>query len=236
MSTVPASLNTVYILLLLACAAALVFVFRKQVIHSTSKNKYLPFFILIVIWAAFSIMAVKGVFLDTIKNTPPAFMPAVLVILLLAAYFALYYKPLQELKKEKTKYVVAIQTFRLPLELIFVWLLSLDLLPIQMTIEGRNPDMLIGITAPLIAYFGYHKKLLPKWVLIGWNIAGLILLFNIVTIAILSAPTNFQVFTNLPHNTMVLMFPYTFIPLFLVPLALFGHLFALKRLLNRNTT
>lgn len=229
MDTMPTSLFATYLLLLFACAAALVLIFRKQVTNSAAKNKYLPLAILIVAWVVFSVLGIKGVFIDTIKNFPPAFMPAVLIMLLLAVYFAVYYPPIQELKAGSTTYVVAIQTFRLPLELIFVWLLRLDLLPIQMTIEGRNPDMLVGITAPLIAYFGYHKKILPKWVLIGWNMLGLVFLFNIVTVAILSAPTNFQVFTNLPHNTLVLLFPYMFIPFFLVPLALFGHIFALKR-------
>eukprot|EP01035_Chromulina_nebulosa_P032386 gene32386-43270_t len=187
-----------------------------------------------VIWIVDSILSLKGVFLDTIKSTPPVFFPAVIVMLSLAVYFALKYKPLTHFKEENMKYAVALQTFRFPLELIFVWAFHLGLMPKQMTFEGLNFDVLVGLTAPLVAYFGYHKQVLPKWVLVGWNFAGLLLLANIVTVAILSAPTNFQVFTNEPHNTIVFKFPYIFIPFFLVPLALFGHLFALRKLLAKN--
>lgn len=234
MKTIPAIVNFWYILLLLIVVIVLIVVFRKAVSSSAAKRKYLPLIGLLVLWVVVTILSVKGAFLDTIKNTPPAFMPAVLATNLLAAYFALFYKPLQELKQGQMKFVVAIQTFRLPLELIFVWLLSLNLLPKQMTFEGLNFDVLVGLTAPIIAYFGYHKNILPRWALIGWNFIGLGLLANIVTIAILSAPTNFQVFTNLPHNTIVLQAPYHFIPFFLVPLALFGHLYALKRLFAKQ--
>ncbi len=233
MKTVPLNVNFAYIALLVIMLATTVLVFRKTVSQSTAKRKYLPPLLLIVVWIVLSVLAAQGLFLDTIKNTPPAFVPAVLATNLFAIYFALFYKPLQEFPQEKMKFAVALQTFRLPLELIFVWLLSLNLLPIQMTFEGRNFDVLVGLTAPFIVYFGYHKQVLPKWSLILWNFAGLGLLANIVTVAILSAPTNFQVFTNLPHNTMVLQAPYHFIPFFFVPLALFGHLFALKRLLKK---
>lgn len=230
MKTEPLNFTLTFLALAAVTLFAVVAVFKKTVANSSTKNKSLPLWLLGALWLAFSILAIKGLYLDTIKSTPPVFMPSVLIMVVLAAYLALFYKPLQQIKAGQMKYIVAIQTFRLPLELLFAWALALNILPVQMTFEGRNFDVLVGTTAPLIAYFGYHKKVLPKWFLIGWNFAGLALLVNIVTIAILSAPTNFQVFTNAPGNTLVLLFPFTFIPFFLVPLALFGHLYALKRL------
>ncbi|MDL5051220.1 hypothetical protein QQ054_35040 [Oscillatoria amoena NRMC-F 0135] len=220
--------------LLLITALGVAFVFKSAVSQSTMRNKLFPIIFLILVWIVDSILSLKGVFLDTIKSTPPVFFPAVIVMLSLAVYFALKYEPLTLFKKENLKYAVALQTFRFPLELIFVWAFHLGLMPKQMTFEGLNFEVLVGLTAPLVAYFGYHKQVLPKWVLVGWNFAGLLLLANIVTVAILSAPTNFQVFTNEPHNTIVFKFPYIFIPFFLVPLALFGHLFALRKLLAKN--
>ncbi len=233
MTTIPFLVNFSFITLLVIMLIALLLVFRKTIVASKAKRRYVAPLLLFALWVVLSILSHQGVFLDTIKEMPSAFIPAVLATNLFGVYFALLYKPLQEFADTKMKYAIALQTFRLPLELIFVWLFSLNLLPIQMTFEGRNPDILMGLTAPFIAYFGYHKKVLPLWLVIGWNLAGLVLLFNIVTVAILSAPTNFQVFTNLPHNTVVLQSPYHLVPFFLVPLALFGHLFALKRLLTR---
>lgn len=233
MENIPAFLNFTYIALLLITALAIPVVFRKTVKNSSAKRKYIAPILLLGVWVVLSVVASKGIFLDTIKNIPPAFVPAVFTTAAFAVYFALYYKPLHEFADSNMKYAVAIQTFRLPLELIFVWLLAHNLMPVQMTFEGRNFDVLVGLTAPFIAYFGYHKTILPKWALIAWNFVGLGLLINIVTVAILSAPVSFQVFTNLPHNTIVFKPPYHFIPFFLVPLALFGHLFALKRLLKK---
>ncbi len=234
MNTATFGITFAYTALLLITALGVVFVFKNAVSQSTIRNKLFPIIFLILIWFVDSILSLSGVFLNTLKSTPPVFFPAVLATVLLAVYFAVKYEPLKGFKDENMKFAVALQTFRLPLELIFVWAFHLGMMPRQMTFEGLNFDVLVGLTAPFIAYFGYHKEVLPKWALVGWNVAGLVLLANIVTVAILSAPTNFQVFTNEPHNTIVLKFPYIFIPFFLVPLALFGHLFALRKLLKKN--
>ena len=58
----------------------------------------------------------------------------------------------------------------------------------------------------------------------GWNIFGLVLLANIVTIAILSMPTEFRIFMNEPANIFVAHIPYVWLPTVLVQTALLGHL------------
>ena len=64
--------------------------------------------------------------------------------------------------------------------------------------------------------------------LIAWNLAGLALLVNIVSVAILSMPTPFRAFTNEPANTFVTQAPYVWLPVFLVQAAWLGHLLTLK--------
>ncbi|HKQ78896.1 MAG TPA: hypothetical protein VJ810_34675 [Blastocatellia bacterium] len=59
---------------------------------------------------------------------------------------------------------------------------------------------------------------------------GLALLINIVTIAILSAPTPLRKFFNEPANTFVTYFPFVWLPAFLVQAAWFGHLLVFRRL------
>ncbi len=72
---------------------------------------------------------------------------------------------------------------------IFLFLMFINgAVPVQMTFEGRNFDIIIGITAPIIAYFSFTKKLWPKIVPLLWNLAGFLLLANIYLIGILSAP------------------------------------------------
>ncbi|MFY8033146.1 MAG: hypothetical protein ACOVMN_01420, partial [Flexibacteraceae bacterium] len=99
--------------------------------------------------------------------------------------------------------------------------------PHIMTYEGNNFDIISGITAPFIAYFGYNKQQLPQWVLTTWNLVCLGLLFNIVITAILSAPTPFQQLAFDQPNIAVTEFPFVWLPCFIVPVVMFAHIKAL---------
>lgn len=128
-----------------------------------------------------------------------------------------------------TTWLLGFQTFRVGVE-IFLWLLFTSaIVPVQMTFEGRNWDILTGLSAPLMIWL-WHKK--PQWqrpLVLLWNVLGLALLINIVGISILSMPTAFQVFTQTPANTFVASFPFVWLPSFLVPLALLGHCLSLRQ-------
>jgi hypothetical protein len=124
--------------------------------------------------------------------------------------------------------LVKLQSFRFFVE-ILLWILFLaGNVPVQMTFEGRNFDIVAGITAPLVAWLMVRGKI-SKPVLVIWNIACLALLINIVTIAILSTPSPWRVFMNEPANTIVGRFPVSWLPGMLVPLAYALHLLVLKQ-------
>jgi hypothetical protein len=103
-----------------------------------------------------------------------------------------------------------------------------------MTFEGGNLDILAGLTAPLVAYLGYHKKTLSIRVLLGWNFICIGLLFNIVVRAVLSAPFSFQKFAFDQPNLAVFYFPFIWLPGFIVPAVLFSHLISIRKLLSVN--
>jgi hypothetical protein len=126
--------------------------------------------------------------------------------------------------------IINLQVFRVFVEIVLWMLFIQNLVPLQMTFEGRNFDILTGLTAPIAAYFlpGNRKAM------IIWNFLGLALLINIVAIAILSMPTTFQVFTNEPANTIVTKFPFVFLAGFLVPLAYTLHFLSLKQLMSNT--
>ncbi|MGB0524745.1 MAG: hypothetical protein ACPGJS_17360 [Flammeovirgaceae bacterium] len=128
-------------------------------------------------------------------------------------------------------WLMHIQFFRVPVE-IMLWILFLEgIAPQQMTFEGQNWDILAGITAPVFGYFCFKEGGWGRKVAIWWNIGGLALLANIITVAILSLPTPFRVFMNEPTNTMVAKFPMVLLPAVLVTVALAMHLFSLRQLL-----
>lgn len=126
-----------------------------------------------------------------------------------------------------SKVITRLQVFRVFVEIILWALFVQNLVPEQMTFEGRNFDILVGITAIIAARFFINNRI----GMIAWNLFGLVLLINIVAIALLSMPTPFRVFHNEPANVIVTQFPYVLLPTFLVPLAYILHFISLKKLL-----
>ncbi|WP_317897428.1 hypothetical protein [Aurantibacillus circumpalustris] len=176
-------------------------------------------------------IANTGFYLIT-TTLPPRFSLLVVPPVLTILFFFATKKGRMYLDKFDTKTLTYLHSVRLPVE-ITLWLLFLNkLVPELMTFEGRNLDVLTGITAPLIAYFGYSLGKLNKFVLLIWNFIGLGLFFNIVITAILSAPFPFQQLAFDQPNIGVLYFPFVWLPCFIVPLALFSHLVCIKELLK----
>ena len=101
-----------------------------------------------------------------------------------------------------------------------------------MTFEGRNLDILSGITAPVVYYFGFVKKRMNNTSIILWNLICLGLLFNIVITAILSAPTPFQKLAFDQPNIGVFYFPFIWLPGIIVPLVLLAHLAVIRHLMK----
>lgn len=175
-------------------------------------------------------------FFSNFNTIPPRFVIIVLVPLITLIWVLLISKTTKRILTYIPKQtIIHLQVFRVIVE-ILLWLLFIqNLLPVQMTFEGRNFDILVGITAPLVAYFGITKYQWPKNVLIVWNLLSLGLLINIVTIAILSFPTPFRYFMNEPANTIVAEFPFVWLPGFLVPLAYGLHFLSIRQLISHNS-
>jgi hypothetical protein len=121
---------------------------------------------------------------------------------------------------------------RIPVEIVLYWLFLNQAIPELMTFEGRNFDIIAGITSPIIAYFGVIKKRISRSIILGWNFICLGLLINIVVSALLSAPSPLQKFAFDQPNIAILNFPFSWLPTFIVPIILFGHLVSIRQLLK----
>lgn len=123
--------------------------------------------------------------------------------------------------------LVGFQGFRIPVELLLARGHGEGLVPIQMTWHGMNFDVLTGVLALLIAALSRLGPV-PRWLVAAWNLIGFGLLGNVVGIALLSAPTPMRVFWDEPANVWITRFPFVWLPAFLVPIALVGHLIVLR--------
>ena len=125
--------------------------------------------------------------------------------------------------------LVGSQAFRLPLELTMHRAYTEGLMPVQMSYSGRNFDILTGISAIVVAAILVQRPT-TLWLVRLWNIAGLVLLANILTVALLSAPTPFRVFHNEPANVWITRAPWVWLPAVFVLAAIAGHIVVFRRL------
>jgi hypothetical protein len=188
--------------------------------------------LILIFWLALqSILGLSGFY--TVTDTiPPRFLllglpPLLFIIGLFITSSGRKYIDCLDLKT-----LTLLHTIRIPVELVLFWLFVNKTVPQLMTFEGRNFDILSGLTAPLIFYFGFIKKQLNKKVILIWNYICLALLVNIVANAILSAPFPFQKFAFDQPNIAVLFFPFVWLPCCVVPLVLLSHLAAIRKLMS----
>lgn len=185
-------------------------------------------------WAGFvAAWSLSGT-MENFSIFPFNLMP-VLLIPLISLGFLLASKGFSQLLRNiPAATMIRLQSFRFFVE-VLLWMLFLgEVLPEQMTFEGRNFDILVGISAPIIATLLVTRRITKTGIVI-WNFLGLALLLNIVTIAILSTPSPLRVFMNEPANYIVARFPISWLPGLLVPLAYYLHAISLKQMLQGKT-
>ena len=185
-------------------------------------------------WSVLQMMVSWSGFYQKTDTLPPRFLLAVVPPLLLIIALFSSKNGQKFIENLDLKTLTYLHIVRIPVELTLLWLYQHGTIPEIMTFEGRNFDIISGITAPFIAYFGFAKKALNSTVIIVWNVVCLILLFNIVITAALSVQTPLQQLAFEQPNRAVLFFPFVWLPSVLVPLVLFAHLVLIKRLWKKG--
>ncbi|WP_434417397.1 hypothetical protein [Nannocystis pusilla] len=123
--------------------------------------------------------------------------------------------------------LVGFHAFRLPLELVLHSWYRQGTLPIQMTYEACNLDILTGIAAVIAGLWLWRRG--PSRPLVwAFNLLGTALLVNVATIAVLSSPVPFRYFTKEPAVLLAFHFPYGWIVPFCVGAALAGHVIVFR--------
>jgi hypothetical protein len=189
---------------------------------------------IIVVWLAVQALLAKNYFYTVTDNFPPRFVLLVLPMLLLILFLFLTKGGKRFIDSLSLEVLTLLHVVRVFVEIVLLWLYMYKCIPQLMTFEGRNFDVLAGLTAPLVYYFGFVKHKLGNTFMLVWNIVCLFLLLNIVINAVLSAPFPFQQFGFDQPNIAVLHFPFVWLPCFIVPVVLFSHLVLIRRLLKHE--
>lgn len=122
--------------------------------------------------------------------------------------------------------LVGFQAFRLPLELVLHAWKEQGVLPVQMTYEGDNFDIVSGVLALAVGIALTRK---PSRALVWvFNAVGFALLLNVATIALRSSPLPIRSYLNDPPVLLAFHFPYGWIVPICVGGAMFGHLLVFR--------
>ena len=189
--------------------------------YSNGKPKLLT--LLLILWSTIhSLLAFNGFYENTIV-TPPRFalvlIPSVFVII-----FGLLSKRKEWfLKARETRISTFLHIVRLPVEIVLYGLFINEMVPELMTFEGRNYDIIMGITAPIIGILFLRGSIGKKSLLI-WNFIGLVFILFILINGILSSELPFQQFGFEQPNRAIIYFPFILLPATVVPIVLWTHL------------
>jgi hypothetical protein len=218
-----------YISVFFVCTTLLTIFFLYK-----ASNHSKPLIIGVVSWLVLQSAISLTKFYTIVDRMPPRFVLLLFPTLLLIVILFVSKKGRSFIDDFDISVLTLLHIVRVPVEFTLYWLYQHQLVPEIMTFEGRNLDILSGLTAPFFYYFGYHRKVLGKKTLLIWNIVCLLLLLNIVATALMSLPTPFQRFAFDQPNIALLYFPFVWLPCCIVPIVLFAHLAAIRQLIKKT--
>ncbi|MBA3705306.1 MAG: hypothetical protein H0W84_05245 [Bacteroidetes bacterium] len=188
--------------------------------------------LILLAWLILQGLIARSGFYTVTDQLPPRFTLLTLPPLLLIIVLFLTSEGKQYIDRLNIKFLTLLHIIRIPVELVLFWLFIYKMVPQLMTFEGRNFDILSGLSAPIIYYFSFIKRNMSRKVMLLWNFICLALLINIAANAALSAPFPIQKFAFDQPNIAVLYFPFVWLPGCVVPLVLFSHLASIRQLLK----
>jgi hypothetical protein len=141
----------------------------------------------------------------------------------------------QDISIKSLQALTFLSIIRVPVEFVLLRLYQSGKVPQLMTFEGRNFDILSGLSAPLVAWLAFRRGQVKRQLLIAWNVLACGLLLNIVVNAILSLEGPLQRFAFEQPNRGVLYFPFIWLPAIIVPIVFVSHVINLWHLLKQRT-
>lgn len=203
--------------------------FKNKIAHLdySKPNRRIKLFIASIALVFFSvtILSITGYFSES--TTPPRFIVilAVFIICIFTIIRARISDSLYFLKLLPVEILVFIQLFRVAIEILFLTYYDEKIIPLEMTMRGRNFDLYVGLLAFPFAIMGYTKFKNHNRYLIFYNVLGLVSIINIFTMAVLSFPSPFRVYEL---NVLPTYFPGILMAL-LVLIATLLHILSIKQ-------
>jgi hypothetical protein len=180
---------------------------------------------ILIIWNTVTSLIVLSGIIE--KNFIPFGIILFLMVNVSAFIFAL--RPIgQSLQNLPVWILILFQSFRLPLELIMHSWSETQTMPVTMSWNGQNFDILTGIFAILAIIPALRNSKIFHW---SFNILGIAMLLNVFRVVLMSSPLPFAWPLANPVQ-LIAHFPYHMIATVCVWSALIGHILLTKKLLK----
>lgn len=228
------SINLTFYGIVIVAFFSLLFIIRRAY-DNKSKGTGIAIYsgFVLIIWLSLqAFLANNNFYLSDTSSFPPRLLLAILPPFIIIIYLLISKGDFIEILPGK--WMTFFHVIRVPVELVLYGLFMEKMIPEVMTFAGRNYDILIGLSAPVMAMLFYSNTSIHKRWIIAWNILGLVFLVNVVSHGILSTPYPFQQFGLDQPNIAVLQYPVIWLPSFIVPVVLFFHLVCIKQLLRKD--
>lgn len=231
----PTYISITFILITVVSLMLFYWLIKSSSVETTRKKAN---FVLLgmTIWLIIqAVLTLSNVYNSDANSFPPKIMLFGVVPLILTIILLFVTKNGREfIDSLPLENITYLNTVRILVEIVLYWLFLHKAVPELMTFTGRNFDVLAGITAPFIAYFGIKKEMFSRKIILIWNFISLGLLVNIVVNAVLSIPSPVQKFAFDQPNIALVNFPFSWLPVFIVPIVLFGHLVSIRQLVKKK--
>ncbi len=224
---------TIHILFIIITFFTIFLIYR--ILHiSNAKNTSHIFSGLLIFIGIQALVSLNGVYISQINLLPPRlFLFGILPILLTVILLFVTNEGRKWMDQLDLESLCYLNIVRVPVEFSLLLLYMHKAIPELMTFAGRNFDILAGITAPFISYFGIKRNLISKQFILTWNFLSLGLLINIIIHAFLSTPSPLQKIAFDQPNIAILHFPYSWLATFIAPMIFIGHLITIRSLFKQ---
>jgi hypothetical protein len=113
----------------------------------------------------------------------------------------------------------------------FLVLLAEHRLPGQFARPAGWGDVLIGISAPFVAYAFHTRRTWSRPLAVAFNVLGIADLVIAIGTGFLYSPSPLRLFFSVPSTALMTVLPLVLVPTFLVPLWILVHAASLRALL-----
>lgn len=181
-------------------------------------------------WLLLLSMLANRDFFSDFKAMPPRILWAEGFALLVAMVLPALKQVKEVLDECPPAWFIVPQLYRIGVAAVLWLLYQRHHSPMEMTPAGLNWDLIIALSAPLVAWLCYGGGRQMHRLALIWNAIGLGMLLFAILLGILSLP-QIGVFTS--YDNFSMYFPFVWLPAFILPWGVFLHLFSIRQLLRR---